>query len=365
MDFKSVVGQAAVKRLLIRTADRGQLPNGFLFCGAEGVGKWAAALALAAYLNCRQRADGDSCGVCPPCIQTAKLQYPNLHIAVPTPPSKSRDEENANYWTILNEKITEPYALITGERQMTIPVDTVYGIRENLSRKVSVIGRRVVIIEQMDRMLTSSADAMLKLIEEPPPETLIIVTTSRPERLLPTIISRCREVRFAYLHDDDIRDYLIRRAATTEKTAALLARIAGGSIGRALYLASEENQQDREVAKMIFKGIFLTDAADVAAEAVDLMPYRDRFRVNRMVRVWQTLFRDLIVLRGGGGQEALINIDFAGELEKLAGRVTSEENLLTIPSYLGTVIDDIDLNVDTRAAVGAMLIEVIRRFSHT
>jgi DNA polymerase-3 subunit delta' len=358
MNFKTLVGQANVRGILTRTADREQLPNSYLFCGPEGVGKWAAALALAAYLNCRDKRDGDSCGLCPACVQIRKLQFPNLFIAVPTPPSKSEAEETANYWEILEAKIEEPYSLIGGQREMTIPVATVRTIRSSLSQKASQGGKRVILIEQMDRMRTNSADALLKLVEEPPPRTLIIITTSKPERLLPTIISRCRELRFAPLGIDEIAAYVDEKTDIGGTRANLLARLARGSLGRALYMATGDTEQDREVAKLIFKGLFISSTADLIAEASEILPLRDRFRLNRIIDVWQTLFRDIMVLKSGRESESLINIDFAAELEKIAGRDIPMNNLLDIPAHLSEVMHDIGLNVDTASAVGALLIDI-------
>lgn len=361
MDFSSLVNQDHVRRILTRTADRDQLPNSYLFCGPEGVGKWAAALALTAYLNCADKKDGDSCGACPACRQIQKLQYPNLHIAIPTPPSKSDKEELENYWEILKQKIAEPYSLITGRRQMSIPVATVRDMRRHLSQKAPQSGKRVVIIEQMDRMLMTSADALLKLVEEPPTKTLIIITTSHPEKLLPTIASRCREVRFAHLPEDKIAEYLAAHADLSAAKAALLARLARGSLGQALYLAAGDHEQDREVAKLIFKGMFQERAIDLIAEAADILPYNDRFRLNRIIGVWQTLFRDLIFLKNGEQARLLVNVDFIGDLEKIAARDIRQENLLDLPAFLGSVIDDINLNVDTYSAIGGMIIDIHRR----
>ena len=361
MNFSSVAGQETAKRILTRTADRGHLPNSYLFCGSEGVGKWAAALALTAYLNCSSRSDGDSCGACPACRQIQKLQFPDLFIAIPTPPSRSEKEETGNYWEILNQKIAEPYSLIGGERQMLIPVATVREMRRSLAQMASRKGTRVVIIEQMDRMLTTSADALLKLVEEPPSQTLIIITTSRPERLLPTVISRCRRVRFSPLPEEAIVEYVTTRANIDPPRAALLARLSQGSLGRALYLITTETEQDREVAKLIFKGMFVTSPAGLIAEAIDVLPFTNRSRINRIIGFWQTLFRDLILLTTGEQTGLLINTDFALELEKIAGRDLPHDNLLKIPAYLGSVVADIDLNVDTRTAVGALLIDLHRR----
>jgi len=365
MDFKSLIGQARAARILTRTTDKDHLPNSLLFAGPEGVGKWAAALALASYINCKDRRAPDpetgipdSCGKCGPCKQIRKLQYPNLYIAVPTPPSKNDREENENYWEILNRKIEEPYALISGKRQMSIPIAAVRAMKKSLSQKPSTSGKRVVIIEQMDRMKTASGDALLKLIEEPPSQTLIIITTSRPDKLLPTIISRCRRLRFANLPEREMENYLIERSGLSQSRARLLSRLSQGSLGRALYLSEDENNQDREVAKLVFNGLFSADIAEVIAESADVLPVKDRFRLNRINTAWQSLFRDLMVLRNGGAASQLINSDFAPDLERLAGLKLNARALLNIPDLIGSTMHDIDLNVETRTAIGALLIRI-------
>ncbi|MFH1699755.1 MAG: DNA polymerase III subunit [Candidatus Zixiibacteriota bacterium] len=363
MNFSMLQGQEKVRDILIKTANNGQLPNSYLFSGPEGVGKWAAALSLTAYLNCNNPASDDSCGTCPSCKQISKLQHPNLFIAIPTPPSKTEKEELDNYWEILGNKIAEPYSLITGQRQMSIPVTTVRQIKKKLNQKADLSGKRVIIIDQMDRMLTSSADALLKLVEEPPRDTLIIITSSNPEKLLDTIVSRCRVISFPRLSEDVISSYLIEKEIAVDKKAYLLARLSQGSIGRALYLSEDDITQDREIAKLIFKGIFLGPAINVITEAGDLLPYRDRFRITRILGFWQSLYRDLILIKNGYDKEKLINIDYAAELERLAARNIAGEPLLKIPSYLGEVIHDIELNVDTQTAIAALLIEIQNRLN--
>lgn len=364
MNFNRLKGQEKVREILTKTANNKQLPNSYLFSGPEGVGKWTAALSLTAYLNCQNPNSEDSCGACPSCKQISKLQHPNLFIAIPTPPSKNEKEEFANYWEILENKIVEPYSLITGQRQMSIPVATVRQIKQKLNQKAELTGTRVIIIDQMDRMLTSSGDALLKLVEEPPSDTLIIITSSNPEKLLDTIVSRCRVISFSRLSDEIISSYLIEKEVAVDKKAELLAKLSQGSIGRALYLSDDDITQDREIAKLIFKGMFLGPAIDLITEAGDLLPYRDRFRITRIIGFWQSLFRDLILIKNGSGNDKLINIDYTVELERLASKNLDIEQLLKIPAYLGEIISDIQLNVSTQTAVAALLIDIPKRIKY-
>ena len=83
MQFKDITGQEELKRHLIRSIDSGRVSHAQLFTGAAGTGALPLALAYVQYLNCTDRRNGDSCGVCPNCRQTAELAHPDLHWIFP------------------------------------------------------------------------------------------------------------------------------------------------------------------------------------------------------------------------------------------------------------------------------------------
>ena len=83
MRFADIIGQQELKRHLAQSVDRGRISHAQLFTGAAGTGALPLAIAYAQYLNCPNRKDGDSCGVCPSCQQTAALAHPDLHFVFP------------------------------------------------------------------------------------------------------------------------------------------------------------------------------------------------------------------------------------------------------------------------------------------
>ena len=93
---------------------------------------------------------------------------------------------------------------------------------------------RVFLIEDADKLNDSSANALLKVLEEPPHTSHIILMTSRPAMLLPTILSRCQMVRFAPVTAEEIEDYLIKNKLASPSEARVRARVARGSLGRAI-----------------------------------------------------------------------------------------------------------------------------------
>ena len=83
MQFRDIIGQEELKRRLVASVAAGRVSHAQLFTGAAGAGTLPLAVAYAQYLNCRHRADGDSCGVCPDCRQIAALAHPDLHLVFP------------------------------------------------------------------------------------------------------------------------------------------------------------------------------------------------------------------------------------------------------------------------------------------
>jgi DNA polymerase-3 subunit delta' len=96
-------------------------------------------------------------------------------------------------------------------------------------------GRRVVIVDSADELRNEAANALLKLLEEPPPDATLLLVSHQPSRLLPTIRSRCRELRLGPLAPDDMAEALAAAGETVENPQAL-AELAAGSVGEAVRL---------------------------------------------------------------------------------------------------------------------------------
>ncbi len=157
------------------------MAHAYLFCGPEGAGKHTAGLAFAAALNCLE-APGVGCGRCEACSKIAGGIHPDV-----------RTLER------------------TGAAQI-VTIDTVRGqVLTRLGLPPHEGRARVFLIEEAATLQGPAANALLKTLEEPPPRTHFIFGTNAPDRLLPTIRSRCQRVTFtalppdvrAALHEDD------------------------------------------------------------------------------------------------------------------------------------------------------------------
>lgn len=251
MLFKDIIGQEAIKHQLRSSVQEGRIPHAQLFTGISGIGKLQLALAYAQYLNCPNRTAEDSCGVCPTCLQYQHLQHPDLHFVFPIVGS---DETCDSFLEAWREIITEKHYFDLEDWHKALGVETkqsmIYEkesgeILRKLSLKPYGNGYKVMIIWQPEKMNITTANKLLKLLEEPPAQTVFLLVSEHPEQLLATIQSRVQTIRIPRLEADTITRALMQKGIDGTK-AHDIARIANGSYLAALKKSdeSEENQQE-------------------------------------------------------------------------------------------------------------------------
>ena len=112
--------------------------------------------------------------------------------------------------------------------------------------------RRVVVIDEADALVPQAQNALLKTLEEPPPSSVFVLVTARPDVLLPTVRSRCPQLRFRQLSPDEIARGLVARGLGQAEAQAVAAG-ADGSLGRALEASAEDLVAAREVARACWR----------------------------------------------------------------------------------------------------------------
>ena len=253
MQFRDIIGQETEKNQLRTAVREGRIAHAQLFAGPAGVGKLALAIAYAQYLACPHRTEEDSCGVCPTCLQYAKLQHPDLHFAFPIVKSDEGDtcDAFADKWRGI---VSEHKYFDLDDWYRALGVETKQGmiyekesseILRKLSLKSFSGGYKIMIIWQPEKMNTTCANKLLKLLEEPPTMTLFLLVSEHPEQLLSTIISRTQEVRIARLSEETIAQGLLAEYNwLSPEEANNVAHMANGSYLTALKQMndSEDNQ---------------------------------------------------------------------------------------------------------------------------
>lgn len=257
MQFSQVIGQQHLKKKLISSIRAGRIPHAQLFFGPDGTGSLALTLAYAQYIACLQPREEDSCGECSSCRKMAKLQHPDLHFSFPVNTTKkvSKDPVSDDFLTewrefVLNNpyfRANQWYEYIGIEnKQGLISKRDSNAIIRKLSFKSFESDYKFVIVWLPEKMNASSANVLLKLIEEPPPKTLFLYVSEDPGQLLVTVSSRLQHVKLEAIDDESMRKALQEKHQISAGDLDSVIRLARGSFIEALEIikVSEENEQN-------------------------------------------------------------------------------------------------------------------------
>ncbi len=265
MLFSNVVGQQVAKDGLLKMWHNNLLPHALLLTGSEGTGGLPLGLALAQYIFCEQKTETDSCGKCPGCNKSMKLEHADLHISFPSiPPKPGTKAMSKLYMDEFREFIRQsPYGTtydwlqhINAEnKQGNITAEECNEIIDVLNLRSYEGGKKVLLMWRPE-YLGKEGNKLLKLIEEPPGDTIMIFIAESTENILPTILSRTQQVKLAPIAPADIALALTTRSLADPKAASQVAHIAQGSYTEALRLVRHaENDLFPEV-KQLFNSLF-------------------------------------------------------------------------------------------------------------
>jgi DNA polymerase-3 subunit delta' len=220
-------GQAAAEAAFLDAFNTGRLHHGWLITGPRGVGKATLAWRIARFLLASPDGDGGMFAPPPP---------ENLSVSDTHPVSVRIAAGSHSGLLPIRRSVDEK----TGRLRSMIVVDDVRRLRNFFGLSATDGGRRVVIVDSADEMNPNAANALLKLLEEPPARATLLLIAHQPSGLLPTIRSRCRELRLATLDTADMAAALTAAGVDTGSQAAALAELSGGSVGEAIRVAQHD-----------------------------------------------------------------------------------------------------------------------------
>lgn len=258
MLFREIIGQEQTKNQLRRAVLEGRVPHAQLFTGISGIGKLQLALAYAQYLNCPNRTEEDSCGICPTCLQFQHLQHPDLHFVFPIVKTDAGDTCDAflEPWRelILNQHyfdLEDWHRALGVETKQSMIYEKESGeILRKLSLKAYGNGYKVMLIWQPEKMNADCANKLLKILEEPSDKTVFLLVSEHPEQLLSTIRSRVQAISVPRLETETVAAAL-RDKGMDARRADDIARIANGSYLAALKKADESDTNQQELRDFI------------------------------------------------------------------------------------------------------------------
>ena len=265
MTFSEVIGQQEIKDQLLQMVNENRLPHALMFCGPQGSGKMAMALAFASYLL------GESAMI-------KKWEHPDLLFTFPVfrtanMPSNynpTSDDFVRDWRPMLLES---PYFTINhwlkrikvaNQQAIIYEAESELLIRK-LSLKSSQGGYKVSIIWLPERMNMVCANKILKLLEEPPTQTVFILVSDEPDKLLETIRSRVQRIDLKPIANSDIEEALVSKRGIDADMARRIAHFACGSWLRALEFleADNENAEMLELFKTLMRLAYMRNIKDL------------------------------------------------------------------------------------------------------
>ncbi len=289
MGFDDVLGHDKVCERLRNAILGGRVHHAYLLIGIQGVGRRTVARVFARALNC-VRADGDACEQCVSCKKIRAGVHPDVRFLA--------DDDS-------------PTINIGLVREEVIPF---------VGLKVLEGRYRAVVIPDVERMTSSAANAMLKTLEEPPERTVFVLTTANANALLPTIRSRCQKIQLTPLAEDIIVKYLIEKVGMAFEQARGVARLAGGSLGKALGLKEEEVRLRADLLAAVVEA-GCRGVAVPGSLVEELLTGREARRAAATsLEVLRSFFRDAAMV-SAGTRVPLLNPDQAEGVEAVASNM--------------------------------------------
>ena len=355
--FDDLVGQEDAIAILqgatqaARNGDSGQeMTHAWIFTGPPGSGRSSAAIAFAQALVCPQ----GGCGSCDECRSAKTHAHPDVEI-------------------------------MTTEG-LSIKIEEVRELLTRTSWAPSMGGWRIVVMEDADRLTESAANALLKAIEEPGTRTVWLLCAPTLHDILPTIRSRCRHIQLRTPTTSAVSAFLQRRDAVSPTMADFAARVSQGHIGRARYIATNEEvrshrstimslplqlstiadaykaaqtlvdmataqakaqaeaRDEKEIASLqeaYGKGATGRGMATGGAKAVKELEKEQKSRATRMVRDSidgalldiATFFRDVMMVQAGA-TDSLINTDMKEAITAYAHKTTPHSTVRKVNAIM-------------------------------
>ena len=233
-----LIGHAEAEAVLHQAACSGRLPHAWIFGGPRGIGKQTLAFRFARFLLAG-RADLSSDDGIPglglPGFDVPETSAAGTSLFVPSDDPNARLVAAESHPDLLS--LRQPFLNDDGKPTRDLGIGEARRAAPFLRLTPALSPWRVVIVDDAHLMNRNSANAILKILEEPPSRAVIILISETPGSFLPTIRSRCRRLQMSPLSEDAVLDYLCRLDAEMSHTDQVaLARLSEGSIGRAAEL---------------------------------------------------------------------------------------------------------------------------------
>lgn len=320
MTFDTIAGHTQQKSILLHALSSQRIAHAYLFEGPDGIGKKLMALAFARALLCL---NGNSCGTCSACLKVEHHNHPDIH---------QFDADGA-----------------------ALKIDQVRTLQQKLSLRPLEGKYKICLIDGAEYLTPGAANALLKTLEEPQPGTLIILLTSQPQKLLPTICSRCQRLPFSRLPKQQLATILMQKLDLGKTEATVLAALSEGSFKKALGSNRELFLEKR--CKLIQSLSALSAGSIIPSFTFAEELEKEKETLTDILDIFQAFYRDLLLLKHGQPESELVNLDLL-ELLHSQNKSTTTSSLLQKLKALDSTRFHLQRNVNCRLALEVMLMRI-------
>ena len=321
--FHDIIGHDKVKDHLRKAIEYHKVSHAYILSGEEGMGKKTLADAFAMTLLC-ERSDKEPCLQCHACKQMMSGNHPDV-------------------------------IRVTHEKPGSIGVDDIRTqINDTIYIKPYSSSYKIYLVDEAEKMTPQAQNALLKTIEEPPAYAVIMLMTTNQELFLPTILSRCIQLKLRPLKDTQVSDYLKETMGIPEEKADVFAAFARGNLGKAIHLASSEEfgLLYRQILNLL-KNLKEMDISMLLDSIRKLQ--EDQLDLKECLDFMQLWYRDILMFKVTKDINTLVFKDEYAKVSSLCQK-SSYEGLELILEAIEKAKTRLDANVNADLALELMLL---------
>lgn len=323
LSFHNIVGHDQIKEHFQKAIENHKVSHAYILTGEAGMGRKSLANAFALALLC-EKGKAEPCMQCHACKQVLSDNHPDLiHVTHEKPNSIGVDD--------IREQINDTI--------MVRPYSSYY---------------KIYIVDEAEKMTQQAQNALLKTIEEPPSYAIIILLTTNQEAFLPTILSRCVQLKLKPLRDFVVKNYLVEALHVPETDADVYAAFARGNLGKAISLVYSEDFKlmHQEVLRLL-KQIKQTDISELLDYIRKLK--EDNLDIYECLDFMQMWYRDVLLYKVTKDMNLLIFKDEYKAINEISTG-SAYDGLEKILEAIDKAKIRLDANVNMELAMELMLL---------
>lgn len=323
LELKEILGHEPIKEHFFNAVLTGNISHAYILSGEAGIGKKSLANAFALALLC-EKGQADPCRQCHACKQVMSGNHPDL-------------------------------IYVTHEKPASIGVDDVRRqINDTIQVKPYSSAHKIYIVDEAEKMTVQAQNALLKTIEEPPAYAVILLLTTNAEAFLPTILSRCVQLKLKPLKDGEVKDYLVSRMGVELSQAEIYTAFARGNLGKAIHLADSEDFRHLYGELLdLLKNLKKSDISELL-ERIRKMK-EDKLDIHQCLDFMQMWYRDVLMYKTTKDINLLIFKDEFSTVNAMS-TVSGYEGLERILTAIDKARIRLDANVNMELVMELLLL---------